>query len=66
LFSSGRITFEEFEDFMHTYDIDEALGPFFNRNGIEVKTQVQFVDVSTLQKTEAAELKPKYREYPDD
>jgi hypothetical protein len=51
---------------MHTYDIDEALGPFFGRSGIDVKTQVQFVDVSTLQKSEVQELKPKYREYPDD
>lgn len=51
---------------MNTYDIEEALGPFLGRTGIDVKAQVPMVDISAIATQSEQVTRPKYREYPDD
>jgi hypothetical protein len=51
---------------MNTYDIEEALGPFLGKNSIDVKAQVQMVDISQISTQAEQVTRPKYREYPDD
>jgi len=43
-----------------------SLGPFFNKNSVDIKNNVQFLDVNTLAQAKAEGPKPRYREYPDD
>jgi hypothetical protein len=62
------VSFQEFEDFVCTYDIDEALGAFLNKPSIDIDlSRVQFVDVSQFTAANKREgPKPVYRDYPDD
>jgi len=56
-------TFQEFENFINCYDLEEALGSFLNISEIKVQSNVQFVDTSVF-KAEAEKPKAvQYRDY---
>ncbi|XP_049848704.1 uncharacterized protein LOC126316455 [Schistocerca gregaria] len=64
---TGRTSQQEFEDFVRTYDIEEALGHFLGKtDGVVIDfTKAVFIDVSQFH-TKQADIKPVYRDYPDD
>ena len=63
-----QVNYNEFEDFINTYDIDEALGSMLNKNGVDIDiNRVQFVDVSQMTGQARKDgPKPVYRDYPTD
>jgi len=63
---SGNVTYQEFEQFVFTYDVDEALEAFFQQQGMDIDPQVQFVDVSMFTNQNREGPKLVYRDYPDD
>lgn len=65
---SKQVNYNEFEDFINTYDIDEALGSMLNKNGVDIDiNRVQFVDVSQMTGQARKDgPKPVYRDYPTD
>jgi len=64
--TTGVVTKDEFEKFLNCYDIDEALEPFFNTNGIDIDANVTFVDTSQFANAQREGPKLVYRDYPDD
>lgn len=68
VFNSGRCSYQDFEDFLFTYDIEEVLAPFFGRTeGIEMDyNKVQFIDTSAFETQAQDQVRPVYRDYPDD
>jgi len=63
---SGIVTKDEFEKFLNCYDIDEALEPFFSTNGIDIDTNVTYVDTTQFANAHREGPKLVYRDYPDD
>jgi hypothetical protein len=63
-----QANYNDFEDFINTYDIDEALGSMLNKNGVDIDiNRVQFVDVSQMTGQARKDgPKPVYRDYPTD
>lgn len=68
LYFSKQANYNDFEDFINTYDIDEALGSMLNKNGVDIDiNRVQFVDVSQMTGQARKDgPKPVYRDYPTD
>lgn len=68
LYFSKQANYNDFEDFINTYDIDEALGSLLNKNGVDIDiNRVQFVDVSQMTGQGRKDgPKPVYRDYPTD
>ena len=65
---TGRASRADLEDFLQTYDIEEALAGFLGKvGGLDVDmNKVTLIDVSQFQAQQAETLKPVYRDYPDD
>ncbi|PRP82197.1 hypothetical protein PROFUN_10406 [Planoprotostelium fungivorum] len=61
--TGGQATFQQFENFLNCYDIDEALGSFLQISEVAVQHDVNFVDVSHLKSEAAAPKKVVYRDY---
>jgi len=64
--NNNVVTKEEFEKFLNCFDIEEALEPYFQTNGIDIDTNVSFVDVSQFANAQREGPKLAYRDYPDD
>eukprot|EP01118_Nematostelium_gracile_P013358 TRINITY_DN5028_c0_g1_i1.p1 TRINITY_DN5028_c0_g1~~TRINITY_DN5028_c0_g1_i1.p1 ORF type:complete len:190 (-),score=59.49 TRINITY_DN5028_c0_g1_i1:65-634(-) len=56
-------TYQEFENFISCYDLDEALGAFLNVSQINVNSQVQYVDTSVFKEQAAKPKAVQYRDY---
>jgi len=64
--TNNVVTKDEFEKFLNCFDIDEALEPYFQTSGIDIDTNVHFVDVSQFANAQREGPKLAYRDYPDD
>jgi len=64
--NGGLVTKEEFEKFLNCFDIDEALEPFFNTQGIDIDPTVVMVDTTQFANAQREGPKLVYRDYPDD
>jgi hypothetical protein len=59
----SQVTFQEFENFLNLYDLEEALGSWLNISSVQVQTSsVQFVDTSQFTAQAAQPKKVVYRD----
>eukprot|EP01119_Soliformovum_irregulare_P008552 TRINITY_DN21667_c0_g1_i1.p1 TRINITY_DN21667_c0_g1~~TRINITY_DN21667_c0_g1_i1.p1 ORF type:complete len:196 (-),score=58.85 TRINITY_DN21667_c0_g1_i1:126-713(-) len=56
-------SYQEFENFVNCYDLDEALGSFLNIGEVAVSNNVQFVDTSHFKEEAAKPKAVQYRDY---
>lgn len=66
--SAGRASRQDLDDFLQTYDLEEAIGVFIGKTGgVDMDmNKVTMIDVSQFQAQAAETIKPVYRDYPDD
>lgn len=66
--SAGRASRQDLEDFLQTYDLEEAIGGFIGKvGGVDIDmNKVTLIDVSQFQAQASENIKPVYRDYPDD
>eukprot|EP01121_Diplochlamys_sp_Union-15-3_P022119 TRINITY_DN931_c0_g2_i3.p1 TRINITY_DN931_c0_g2~~TRINITY_DN931_c0_g2_i3.p1 ORF type:complete len:225 (-),score=67.14 TRINITY_DN931_c0_g2_i3:37-636(-) len=61
---SGKIVFQEFEEFLNCYDIEEAMQPFTGGSGVSIDpSKVKFVDTSQFRGQKKDGPKLVYRNY---
>lgn len=59
----NQVTFQEFENFLNCYDLEEALGPWLNINSVNVtKDNVQWVDTTQFRQAAEQPKKVVYRD----
>jgi len=56
-------SFQEFENFINCYDLEEALGSFLAIGEIGIQNTVQFVDTAQFKEQAAKPKEVKYRDY---